>query len=284
MNSTIQSLTSLPPTWCSGCGNWGIGRSLMQSLVDQKLSPDQIAIMFDIGCSGNMADFIHCYGMHTLHGRSVANAVGVKLGNHQLPVVVIGGDGGLYGEGGNHLLHACRGNHDITVIVHDNGVYGLTTGQVSPSARKGHVTKSTPYGVIEQNVHALMLALSQGATFVAQGFAGNVPQLTELITAGMKHRGFSLINVLQPCVSFNKTNDYAYYFKHTYKLEGHDAGNFHYAMDRAKDVMEEKFALGILYQVNKPTYHDQLPQLEKQILVKKPRAKLAQQTITSEFC
>ncbi len=279
-----DALTGLPPTWCAGCGNWGIGRSIMSALTDQNLSPSDVVVLFDIGCSGNMADFINCYGLHTLHGRSVANAVGVKLGNHNLPVLVVGGDGGLYGEGGNHLLHACRGNHDITVIVHDNGVYGLTTGQVAPSARKGHITKSTPYGVIEQNVHALMLALTQGATFVAQGFAGNVSQVTQLITAGMKHKGFSLINVLQPCVSFNKTNDYSYYFKHTYQLQGHDAGSFNHALDRAKDVMDERFPLGILYQVDKPTFHDQLPQLGKQSLVDSARIKLSEKSIVVEFC
>lgn len=206
--------------------------------------------------------------MHTLHGRSIANAVGVKLANHTMPVVVVGGDGALYGEGGNHLLHACRGNHDLTVIVHDNSVYGLTTGQVSPTSKKGQKGKSTPHGVIEQPLNSLLLTLTQGATFVAQSFANDINHLTEMMTQGMAHTGLSIINVLQPCVTFNKANGYGYFFDKVYKLdETYDASDFQAALAKAQEPMVEKFPLGVLYQVERPAYHHQLEQLPDEGLV-----------------
>lgn len=264
---TIQDFTGFTPTWCSGCGNWGIGRAIMNSLVEQKLDPSSLQMLFDIGCSGNMNDFINAYAMHTLHGRSIANAVGVKLANHSMPVLVVGGDGALYGEGGNHFLHACRGNHDITVIVHDNRVYGLTKGQVSPSAQKGYKSKTSPSGTVESSVNALLLAVTQGATFVAQSFAGNMPHLTQTITAAMRHRGFSVVNVLQPCVTFNKVNTYGYYFQKSYLLQGHNPTDFEAAVRVAAEPLQEKFPLGIIYQTERPSYHEQLPQLSADTLV-----------------
>ncbi len=269
MNS-IQDFTGYTPTWCSGCGNWGIGRGVMNALVQGGYSPESLAIVFDIGCSGNMNDFLNAYSVHGLHGRSIPVAIGIKLANHNLPVLVIGGDGSIYGEGGNHFLHACRGNHDITVVVHDNSVYGLTTGQVSPAAHKGAKGKSTPMGVIEQQISPLALALTQGATFVAQTFAGNLPHLTETIKAGMAHKGFSLINVLQPCVTFNKVNTYGYYLQKSYPLKEHDSTDFSNALNLAmQPVIEEKFPLGVFYEVKKPSFHEQLSQLDKSTLVDK---------------
>lgn len=281
--STIQDFSAYTPTWCSGCGNFSIARALMMSVVEQQLDPSSTCMLFDIGCSGNMNDFVNAYAMHTLHGRSIANAVGVKLANHQLPVVVIGGDGALYGEGGNHFLHACRGNHDITVIVHDNRVYGLTKGQAAPTADEGYKSKTTPAGIIESPVNALVLALSQGATFIAQGFSANLPQLSKLITAGMQHKGFSVINILQPCVTFNKVNTYGYYFQKTYNLENHDSSNFSAALQVAQEPMQEKFPLGVIYDVQKPSYHEQLPQLANQALVQQPEFKMSEEFLNSFF-
>ena len=186
----------------------------------------------------------------------------MKLGQHTMPVICIVGDGDCYGEGGNHILHACRGNHDITVVVHDNGVYGLTTGQVSPRSQSGQKSKSTPSGT-----------LSQGASFVAQGFAGNALQLIDLIKKGLAHKGFSLINVLQPCVTFNKINTYEYYREKAYDLEeGYDPTNFKVAMERAlQSTQEERFPIGVLYENVRPTYTEQLPQLAEKQLVDKER-------------
>lgn len=266
----IEAFSAYTPTWCAGCGNWGIGRAVMSALAEQGLTPEQLTVVFDIGCSGNMNDFLNAYSVHGLHGRSVVTGVGIKLANHDMPVVVVGGDGGIYGEGGNHFLHACRGNHDITVLVHDNGVYGLTTGQVSPAAHKGAKSKSTPGGVIEQQVSALSLAITQGATFVAQSFAGNLPHLTDTVKKAMAHKGISIVNILQPCVTFNKTNTYGYYFQKSYQLTDHDPTNFAQALTLSlQPIQEEKFPLGVIYQVEKPSYTDQLPQLADTSLLKR---------------
>lgn len=257
--------TSRFPTWCPGCGDFGIWGALKQSFVKMNWNPDSFAAVFGIGCSGNMADFVKVYGFHALHGRAIPNAIGIKIANHELPVVAIAGDGDCYGEGGNHLMHACRGNHDISVVVHDNRVYGLTTGQVAPTAAKGFKSKSTPKGIIEERVNPLALAITQGATFVAQGFAGDIPHLIEILVAAYNHRGFSLVNVLQPCVTFNKINTYLYYRDHTYKLDQtHDPKDKLAALTKAMD--EEKIPLGILYETQKPSYHLNLAQLKNPLI------------------
>lgn len=279
--ATLQDFTGYTPTWCAGCGNWGIGRSVMQALTESDLSPDSICIMFDIGCSGNTNDFINAYAMHTLHGRSIPTAIGAKIANHNLPVLVMGGDGSLYGEGGNHFLHACRANHDITVIVHDNSVYGLTKGQASPMADKGYKTKtSPPEGTIETPINPLVLAMTQGASFVAQTFAGNVPHLVQTIKNGIAHKGLSLVNVLQPCVTFNKVNTYGYYFQKSYQLKEHDPANLTAAIQLAmQPELEERFPLGTLYEVDKPTYHSQVPQITGQSLITRQPQRLSNEIL-----
>lgn len=253
------------PTWCPGCGDWGIRVGIKTALTSLGLNPSSILLSFDIGCSGNMNDFLNGYAIHGLHGRAIPTAIGMKVARHDMPVVVIGGDGGLYGEGGNHFLHACRGNHDITVIVHDNMVYGLTTGQVAPTAGKGYKSKSTPKGIIEIPVNPLALAVTQGATFVAQGFAGDARLTVELIKQAVSHKGFSLVNILQPCVTFNKINTYQYYLKKTYKLpmEKYDFSDKKIALEKCMEVEEEKFPLGVIYKEEKEPYHKQIPQLKE---------------------
>ncbi len=255
------------PTWCPGCGNFGIWGALKNACQNQKIPPENLAVVYGVGCSGNMNDFFTANNFHSLHGRSVPTAVGIKIANHKLSVVVIAGDGDCYGEGGNHLIHAARGNHDITVIVHDNRVYGLTTGQVAPTALKGFKSKSTPEGIIEVPLNPITLALTQGASFIAQGFAGDLPHLTGLIEKGVEHKGFSLVNIFQPCVTFNPLTTYDWYRQRVYKLDGenHDPKNFQKAMEKALET-EEKLPIGVIYQVGKPTYTDCLPQLAKGVL------------------
>lgn len=271
--ATIQDFTGYTPTWCPGCGDWGIGIAIKSAFVQMGLDPSSVMVVFGIGCSGNMNDFLNAYAIHALHGRALPNAIGAKIANHEMPVVAIVGDGDCYGEGGNHLIHACRGNHDITVVVHDNGVYGLTTGQVAPTAQQGFKSKSTPFGIIETPVNPLALALTQGATFVAQAFAGNVTDVIPLIKAGIEHKGFSLINILQPCVTFNKVNTYQYYLKHTFKLPAdYKKDDFEAALKISCEMTKsEKFPLGILYQTSRPTYTDSLTQLSGLSLREKTR-------------
>ena len=271
--ASINDFTGYTPTWCPGCGDWSIGIAIKKALVELGFTPSDVCVVFGIGCSGNMNDFLNAYAIHSLHGRAIPNAIGVKIANHKLPVIAVVGDGDCYGEGGNHLIHACRGNHDITVIVHDNAVYGLTTGQVAPTAPKGMKSKSTPQGIIERPLNPLSLALTQGATFVAQAFAGRVPQMIELIKAGIRHKGFSLVNILQPCVTFNKVNTYQYYLKRCFEVSNdHDKKNLLGAIQLVEESFaKEKFPLGILYQVEKPTYTDQIEQIKDTTLLERQR-------------
>lgn len=256
------------PTWCPGCGNFGIWQALKLAFNKMKLDPDKMAIIFGIGCSGNMNDFLWANSFHALHGRAIPNAIGVKIANHSLPVVVIAGDGDTYGEGGNHFLHACRGNHDITVIVHDNRVYGLTTGQVAPTAYKGAKSKSTPGGIIEVPVNPIALALSQGATFIGQGYSQDMNQMIELIEKGMNHKGFSLVNIFQPCVTFNPANSYDYYRQRVYKLtpENHNPKDIDRAWAKSQEI-ESKLPLGVIYDIERPVYTDSIPALSAGALV-----------------
>ncbi len=270
--ATLQDFSGYNPTWCPGCGDFGIGLSVKQAFVQMGYDPSSLAVVFGIGCSGNMNDFLNAYAIHSLHGRSIPNAIGIKLANHKLPVVAIVGDGDCYGEGGNHLLHACRGNHDITVIVHDNGVYGLTTGQVAPTAEKGFKSKSTPAGIIETPINPLSFAITSGATFVAQSFAGDAAHLSSMIKEAISHKGFSLVNVLQPCVTFNKVNTYQYYLKHIYKLAAdYDPSDFRTSVSKSLEMGEEKFPLGVVYKTERPAYHEQIAALQNDALIRNKR-------------
>ncbi len=232
---------------------------------------DQFVIIYGIGCSGNMTDFVKSHGFHALHGRAIPAAVGLKLANHKLKVICVVGDGDFYGEGGNHFLHAARGNHDITVLVHDNRVYGLTTGQTSPTSPRGFKSKSTPSGVIEQPINGLGLGIIQGASFVARGFAGDIPHLQSIFEQALTHKGFALVDVLQPCVTFNKINTYQFYRERVYKLEqaGYDVTSKEAAVNKA--VFEtEKIGIGVLYKEDRSVYHEQIPVLQTTPLVMQP--------------
>lgn len=264
----ITDLSGRSPTWCPGCGDYGIWASLKNTLVKLGWDMDKFVIVYGIGCSGNMTDFVKSHGFHALHGRAIPNAVGIKLANHKLKIICVVGDGDCYGEGGNHLLHAVRGNHDIIVIVHDNRVYGLTTGQTAPTSPKGFKSKSTPEGVIELPINGLALALVQGASFVGRGFAGDVPHLSQIFEAALTHTGFALVDVLQPCVTFNKINTYQFYRERIYKLEetGHDSTDKEQALKKA--VFEpDKIATGVLYRESRPAYHEEIPLIQETPLV-----------------
>jgi len=299
---TIDSYKSpIFPTWCAGCGDFGIWASIKNSLVEQQIAPHEILFVYDIGCSGNMTSFVNAYGFHGLHGRAIPLAEGAAMANHKLPILVVGGDGGLYGEGMGHFIAACRANHNITVIVHNNMVYGLTTGQVSPTAAKGFKAKSTPEGVIDQPVNPIALALISGATFVARGFAGDQKHLQELITQGMKHNGFSLIDVFQPCVTFNKVNTYAWFRERVKKIEDergqksqtnaegtqthaerlHEVTNKEEALKKA--MSGDPLWIGLLYESDESSYEQQLPQLEKETLVEKDISKINITELVREF-
>ena len=215
------------PTWCPGCGDFGIWIALKNAVSEMGWQPDDFLVVYGIGCSGNMSSFVKSYGFHGLHGRALPVAMGAKLANPKLKIIVIGGDGDGYGEGGNHFLHTLRSNIDITYLVHDNQVYGLTKGQMAPTTEHGQITSSTPEGALEQAFNPPAIAIAGGGTFVAQGFSGDTRQLTQLIKDAVAHPGFSHINVLQPCVTFNHHNTFSWFYQRVYKLEtvNHDFSN-----------------------------------------------------------
>ena len=197
--------------WCPGCGDFGVLAALQKALLDLAVPPEQVAIVAGIGCSGKIGNYINSYNLHVTHGRTMPAALGLKLANRELTVIAAGGDGDGYAIGMGHFIHAIRRNPDVTYIVMDNQIYGLTKGQSSPTSGEGFMTRSTPEGTIEHPVRPLQLAISAGATFVAQGFSSNQKQLVSLIKAGVEHHGFALINTISPCVTFNKVNTYDWY-------------------------------------------------------------------------
>ena len=263
--------TSVKPTWCPGCGNYSIWLAVRQALVKLGIKPHEVAFGFDIGCNSNGANFIKGYVCHALHGRAVPPTEAIRWANHKLKAVIaFNGDGGGFGIGIGHFIHACRRNVNILYLTHDNQIYGLTTGQTSPTSAKGFVTKSTPFGNLEEPVNPSALAISSDATWVARGFAGEVQHLTDLIIKGIQHPGFAHLNVLQQCVTFNKVNTLDWFKQRVYKLEETDyqPNNKKEAWNKAQETAD-KIPIGILFQEQKETYQEQIPQLKEETLVEK---------------
>ena len=222
------------PDWCPGCGDFSVLAALQTAVFELGLQPAQVCVISGIGCSSNLPGYMNTYGMHTLHGRSLAVATGVKLANHELKVICTGGDGDGYGIGGNHFVHTMRRNVDLTYIVMDNQIYGLTTGQVSPTSVKGMKTKSTPYGSVENPINPIPMAIVGGATYVARAFSGKQKHMVEMIKGAIQHKGFALVDVFSPCVTYNKDNTYQWFNPRVKMLEelGHDPTDLHAAIDR----------------------------------------------------
>lgn len=265
----INELHWKAPNWCAGCGDFGILLSVKQALVEMDLDIEDVLIVTGIGCASKFNYWIKTYGFNGLHGRSIPVATGAKLANHKLTVVAVSGDGDAYSEGGNHFMHAMRRNLDMTYIVHNNQVYGLTTGQASPTSDKGYKSKSTPTGVIERPFDPISIAIATGASYVARGFAGDVNHLKKLIIDGINHKGFALIDVLQPCITFNHVNTFDFFRQRIYKLEekGHDPSNRELAFRKSLE-WGDKIPIGLFYKESYPTYEDQLPQVTVSPLVK----------------
>lgn len=265
---TLDDYSGQTPAWCPGCGNFPLLKALKGAFVELGLYPHQVLIVSGIGQSGKLPHYMRCNTFNGLHGRTLPVATGAKCANHELTVVAVAGDGDCYGEGGNHLIHAIRRNPDVTLLVHNNQIYGLTKGQASPTTESGMVTKLQPTGVLLSALNPVTLAVSQNASFVARGFSGDVEHLTVLIKAAVRHRGFSMIDILQPCVTFNKLNTYAWYRERIYKLdETYDPE------DRAGAILKglewgEKIPVGIIYKNNRPAFEEGIPALKSGPLVK----------------
>jgi len=244
--------------WCPGCGDFGILNALKKALVVLGRPPKDILLVSGIGQAAKLPHYIKCNCFNGLHGRAIPPAVAAKIANRNLTVIVTTGDGDCYGEGGNHLMHNIRRNVDITVIVHNNQIYGLTKGQASPTTDVGYQTKVQLNGVILEPMHPLEMAIALGCGFVARGYSADSEHLSWLIAEGIRHKGFSLIEVLQPCVTFNKKNTYEWYAKRIYKLNADASYKPEDKMAAYKKTSEwgEKIPIGIIYKCDKPSYED----------------------------
>ncbi len=274
--------TDIFPTWCPGCGDWSIWGAIKGALVELGYAPHEVCVVYGIGCSGNMCSFVNAYGFHALHGRALPAAIGIKLANHDLPVLVVNGDGDNYGEGLNHWIHAMRGNHNVTHLVHDNLIYGLTTGQTSPTSEQGMKTKSTPEGVIERQLNPMALALESGASFIARGFAGEHHHLKDLIAQAMRHKGYSFVDIFQPCVTFNHVQTYDWYRERIYRLDedGHDPSDERAAHERAHQ-WGEKLPIGVFYDKPREVYDQEIDHLDTPLARTKPLTNISK--LQAEF-
>ncbi len=264
---TVTDYTGLTSTWCPGCGNFGILNAVKKALVELDIEPHRVLMVSGIGQAGKLPHYTRGNVFNSLHGRPLPVATGAKIANPELIVIAIGGDGDGYGEGGNHFIHTIRRNHDITYLVHNNQVYGLTKGQASPTSDPGFITKTTPDGA-STPINPIALAIAAGASFVGRGFAGDVEHLVSLIKLGIRHKGFALLDILQPCVSFNHKNTYSWYRERVYKLEeaNYDPDNKAAAFAKSQE-WGEQIPIGVVYREELPTFEEQLPALSKGPLV-----------------
>lgn len=253
------------PDWCPGCGDFGVLKAVKTAAARAGVQTKDLVVVSGIGCSSNLPGFLHAYGVHSLHGRAVAVASGIKLANTDLKVVITGGDGDGYGIGLGHFIHAMRRNLDLAYVVMNNQIYGLTTGQASPTTTKGHRTKSTPRGNVELPINPIALALVSGATYVARGFSGEPNHLAGLIAGGIQHKGFALIDVFSPCVTYNHLNTYPWFKERLYKIEdhpGYDSALPAAAMEKSFE-WGERIPIGLFYRDEQPTYEDSDPVLRQ---------------------
>jgi 2-oxoglutarate ferredoxin oxidoreductase subunit beta len=274
---------SIPIAWCPGCGNFAILQAVRGALVALGVEPHQVLFVSGIGQAPKLPHYTQGNVFNGLHGRSLPVATGARIANHNLIVIGIDGDGGAYGEGISHLLATMRRNVNMTYLVHNNQVYGLTKGQASPTSDIGFVTRTTPLGA-GQPVNPLALALASEVSFLARGFAGDVEHLTGLLKMGIEHKGFALIDILQPCVSFNRKNTYQWYRERVYKLEeeGYDPGDRPAAFARAQE-WAERIPIGLVYKKERPVYEEQLPALKELPLARQKIDPMQFQGLLSEF-
>jgi 2-oxoglutarate ferredoxin oxidoreductase subunit beta len=256
--------------WCPGCGNFSIWTAFKRAAQKEGWDNSNTALVAGIGCHGHIVNFVKLTAFEGLHGRPIPVASGIKMANHKLNVFVFTGDGDCLAEGGNHFLHVARRNQNITVIIHDNAIYGLTTGQTSPRNPKGFISKSTPDGNTEEPLQPLNVALTAGATFLARVYAGDIASLTDILIKANNHEGLSVIQVLQPCVTFNQEYTHMFYQENAYKLGAdYNPADKNLAFEKTKEWGIKKIPVGILYQVKQASYESQIPQIEKHALVEK---------------
>jgi 2-oxoglutarate ferredoxin oxidoreductase subunit beta len=268
------------PTWCRGCGNHAILNAIKMALAERDIASHQIFFVTGVGCGSKLPHYMRSTGFHTLHGRTLAVATGARLANHGLPVIAVHGDGDSWNEGMNHFVQTVRRNINLVDVVQDNRIYGLTKGQYSPTSEQGKRTPTSPRGSIERPVNPPALALALGATFVSRGYSGEVRHLVWLIGKALAHPGYALVDVLQPCVTWNRSYAYAFYKDRVYKLdeeEGYDSSDHAAAWEKAHE-WGERIPIGIFYRdASVPSYEEQVQALEAGPLVDRPL-----ETLTAE--
>lgn len=258
--ATEIDFKGIEPAWCPGCGDFGILTAIKKALVELGKNPEDILFVSGIGQAAKLPHYIKGNVFNGLHGRALPAATGAKIANSKLDIIVITGDGDCYGEGGNHFINAIRRNIDMTLLVHNNGVYGLTKGQASPTSPIGMKTKINTAGVKLQPFKPLAVAIALGCGFVARSFAGNIGLTVDLIKKAILYKGFSFIDILQPCPSFYPEKTFQWYKTHTYPLTEHDSSDIIQAFEKALEK-EEKTPLGLLYFHEYKTFMEHTPLL-----------------------
>lgn len=245
-------------TWCDGCGDYGIWTAVKRALVASNIAPHEVLLCYDVGCHGNGSDKIEGYRFHGLHGRVLPFAAGAKLANMKMPVLAFGGDGASFSEGVGHLVHAVRSNYPIVFVLHNNGNYGLTTGQASSLTWQGKQMNASPNGMPEHTLPSMDFIFSLEPTFVARGFSGDIAQMSDILQAAIKHRGFAFVDFLQACPTYNYFATHDYLLERCYHVQNHDTSDFVKARQLATDT-SQKIATGILYQnEDVPNFHERL--------------------------
>ncbi len=265
---SLDNYKGQTPAWCPGCGNFAILRTFKEAIAELEIKPHEFIIVSGIGQAGKFPHYLKCNTFNGLHGRTLPVATGIRLSNHNMLVIAVAGDGDCYGEGGNHLLHAIRRNINVKLFVHDNQIYGLTKGQASPTSMEGMVTKNQPFGVMSEQLNPMALAVALDCSFVARGFAGDTGHLKIIIKEAIKHKGFSIVDILQPCVTFNKLNTYEWYKQRVYHIEpDYDPEDRVEAFKRSLQ-WGDRIPVGIIYRNNRPILEERIPVIKEETLLK----------------
>ena len=265
---TLEDYKGQTPAWCPGCGNFGILKTFKDAMVDLGIEPHQFTIVSGIGQASKFPHYLKCNTFNGLHGRTLPVATGIRLSNHEMLVIAVAGDGDCYGEGGNHLIHAMRRNINVKLFVHDNQIYGLTKGQASPTSLEGMITKNQPFGVFSEQLNPLALAVAIDCGFAARGFTGDMGHLKELMKAAILHKGFSLLDILQPCVTFNKINTYEWYKQRVYHLEPEYNPEDRIGAFKKSLEWGDQIPLGIIYKNKRPILEERIPVIKDNPLVR----------------
>jgi 2-oxoglutarate ferredoxin oxidoreductase subunit beta len=264
----MEDYSGQTPAWCPGCGNFGILGTLKEALVELDIEPHQFTIVSGIGQSSKLPHYLKCNTFNGLHGRTLPVATGIRLTNHEMIVVAVAGDGDCYGEGGNHLIHAIRRNINVKLFVHNNQIYGLTKGQASPTTMEGMVTKTQPFGSLSESLNPVSMAIALDCSFVARGFVGNGEFLKELMKQAILHKGFSLLDILQPCVTFNKVNTWQWYGERVYELGGEYDPFDRVGAFKKSLQWGEKIPTGIIFRNKRTILEGKIPVIREKPLVK----------------